>query len=316
MMSIDRRDFLKLSAGAAGAALVTSGCSPQQDTRSEAGDPISRLEPMTADVVPITDAERLQRIEKARRLMTEAGIEAIYLEGGTGMFYFTGVRWGNSERMFAVVLPARGELAWICPAFEEDRARELIRFGDDIRTWEEHESPYKRVAQVLADRGIRSGRIGIEERVRFFLYDGSRKAAPHLEYVSADPVTIECRVIKSPAELALMQKAADITIEAYKASVAMLEVGMTRSDFRAISGRAHAALGVSGGIGAQIAEASANPHGSIKRIELKEGDIVLMDGGCGVDGYRSDISRTIVFGEPTSRQREMWNLMKKAQSAA
>ncbi len=271
---------------------------------------------MTADVVPITDAERLQRIEKARRLMTEAGIEAIYLEGGTGMFYFTGVRWGNSERMFAVVLPARGELAWICPAFEEDRARELIRFGDDIRTWEEHESPYKRVAQVLADRGIRSGRIGIEERVRFFLYDGSRKAAPHLEYVSADPVTIECRVIKSPAELALMQKAADITIEAYKVSVAMLEVGMTRSDFRAISGRAHAALGVSGGIGAQIAEASANPHGSIKRIELKEGDIVLMDGGCGVDGYRSDISRTIVFGEPTSRQREMWNLMKKAQSAA
>lgn len=316
MMNLDRRDFLKLSAGAAGAALVTSGCSPQQGVRSEAGDPISRLKPMTADVAPITDAERLQRIEKARRLMTEAGIEAIYLEGGTGMFYFTGVRWGNSERMFAVVLPARGELAWICPAFEEDRARELIRFGDDIRTWEEHESPYKRVAQVLADRGIRSGRIGIEERVRFFLYDGSRKAAPHLEYVSADPVTIECRVIKSPAELALMQKAADITIEAYKASVAMLEVGMTRSDFRAISGRAHAALGVSGGIGAQIAEASANPHGSIKRIELKEGDIVLMDGGCGVDGYRSDISRTIVFGEPTSRQREMWKLMKKAQSAA
>ncbi len=315
-MSLDRRDFLKLSAGAAGVALVTSGCSPQQDTRSEAGDPISRLKPMTADVVPITDAERQQRIEKARRLMTEAGIEAIYLEGGTGMFYFTGVRWGNSERMFAVVLPARGELAWICPAFEEDRVRELIRFGDDIRTWEEHESPYKRVAQVLADRGIRSGRIGIEERVRFFLYDGSRKAAPHLEYVSADPVTIECRVIKSPSELALMQKAADITIEAYKVSVAMLEVGMTRSDFRAISGRAHAALGVSGGIGAQIAEASANPHGSIKRIELKEGDIVLMDGGCGVEGYRSDISRTIVFGEPTSRQREMWNLMKKAQSAA
>ncbi len=315
-MSIDRRDFLKLSAGAAGAALVTSGCSPQQDTRSKAGDPISRLKPMTADVVPITDAERLQRIEKARRLMTEAGIEAIYLEGGTGMFYFTGVRWGNSERMFAVVLPARGELAWICPAFEEDRVRELIRFGDDIRTWEEHESPYKRVAQVLADRGIRSGRIGIEERVRFFLYDGIRKAAPHLEYVSANPVTIECRVIKSPSELALMQKAADITIEAYKASVAMLEVGMTRSDFRALSGRAHAALGVSGGIGAQIAEASANPHGSIKRIELKEGDIVLMDGGCGVDGYRSDISRTIVFGEPASRQREMWNLMNKAQSAA
>ncbi len=315
-MSLDRRDFLKLSAGAAGAALVTSGCSTKQDPREEAGDPISRLKLMTGDVVPITDAERLQRIEKARRLMTEAGISAIYLEGGTGMFYFTGMRWGNSERMFAVVLPARGELAWICPAFEEDRARELIRFGDDIRTWEEHESPYERVAQVLSDRGIRSGRVGIEERVRFFLYDGIRKAAPRLEYVSADPVTIECRVIKSSSELALMQKAADITIEAYKASVAMLEAGMTRNDFRAVSGRAHAALGVSGGIGAQIAEASANPHGSVKHIELKEGDIVLMDGGCGVDGYRADISRTVVFGEPTNRQREMWNLMKEAQSAA
>ncbi len=315
-MTLDRRDFLKLSAGAAGAAIVTSGCSPQKDSQAEAGDPISRLTPMTDDVVPITDGERMQRIEKAQRLMAETGIAAIYLEGGTGMFYYTGTRWGNSERMFAVVIPARGELGWICPAFEEDRAREIIRFGDDIRTWEEHENPYRRVAELLRDRGVRSGKVGIEERVRFFLYDGIRKEASHLQYVSADPITIECRVLKSPTELALMQKAADITIEAYKASVAMLEAGMTRNDFRAISGRAHAALGVSGGIGAQIAEASANPHGSIKHIELKEGDIVLMDGGCGVDGYRSDISRTIVFGEPTARQREMWDLMKKAQSAA
>jgi Xaa-Pro dipeptidase len=313
-MTLPRRDFLKLSAGAA--ALVVPGCSQRQDSKSVSSDPISRLKPMTGDVVPITDKERLDRIEKARRLMKENGIDAIYLEGGSSMFYFTGVRWGNSERMFAAVLPAQGELIWICPAFEEDRARELIRFGDDVRTWEEHESPYQCVAQALADRSIRSGRIGMEERVRFFLYDGIRKAAPQLEYVSADPVTIECRVIKSSHELALMQKASDITIEAYRASVAMLERGMTSSDFRAISGRAHAALGVSGGIGAQIALASSNPHGSIQRIELKEGDIVLMDGGCGVDGYRSDISRTIVFGEPTQRQRETWNLMKKAQTAA
>jgi Xaa-Pro dipeptidase len=315
-VSIKRRDFLKYSAGAAGAALITPGCSSEESGISTASDPISRLKPMTGDVVPIKDEERLERIAKAQRLMGENGIEAIYLEGGTGMFYFTGVRWWNSERMFAVVIPAGGEPAWICPAFEEDRARELIRFGDDVRTWEEHESPYLRVAQVLADRGIRGGKVGMEERVRFFLYDGIRKEAPHLQYVSADPITIGCRVTKSSTELALMQKASDITIEAYKASVAMLEAGMTSDDFRAISSRAHAALGVSGGIGAQIAEASANPHGSIKRIELKEGDIVLMDGGCGVDGYRSDISRTVVFGEPTQRQREMWNLMKKAQSAA
>jgi len=316
-MALKRRDFLKFSAGTAGAALATVACAPQDKT-SAAGSSdklFSELRPMTGDVVPISDEERLGRIEKAKRLMKENSIQAIYLEAGTSMFYFTGVRWGNSERMFGLVIPSNGEIAWTCPAFEEDRARELISFGDDIRTWEEDESPYKRIAEILQDRGVRDGKVGMEERVRFFLYDGIRKEAPHLEYISADSVTIGCRVIKSPSEIALMQKANDITIEAYKASIARLEKGMTKDDFRAISSAAHRALGVNGGIGAQIAEASANPHGSIKHIELKEGDIVLMDGGCGVDGYRSDISRTIVFGEPNERQREMWNLAKKAQEA-
>ena len=270
---------------------------------------------MTDGIVPITDEQRLRRIEKARRLMVENDIQAIYMESGTSMFYFTGVRWGNSERMFALIIPVKGEVAWVCPAFELDRAHEKISSEADIRTWEEHESPYKRVAEILKDRGISSGKIGFEERVRFFLFNGLKKEAPHLQYVSADPVTIGLRVIKSPSEIALMQRANDITIEAYKASIKRLEKGMTGNDFRSISSAAHSALGASGGIGAQIAEASSNPHGSIKRIELKDGDIVLMDGGCNIDGYRSDISRTIVFGEPNQRQREMWNLAKKAQSA-
>ena len=316
-MVLKRRDFLKYSAGTAGAALASAACAPQ-DTRSSLGSSgkmFEELKPMTGDVVPITDEERLGRIEKAKRLMVENGIKAIYLEAGTSMFYYTGVRWWNSERMFGLVIPSNGDIAWCCPAFEEDRARELIRFGMDIRTWEEDESPYRRIAEILRDRELRGGKVGMEERVRFFLYDGIRKEAPHLEYVSADPVTIGCRAIKSQTEIALMQKANDITIEAYKASIARLEAGMTKDDFGAISAAAHRALGVSGGIGAQIAEASANPHGSIKHIELKEGDIVLMDGGCGVDGYRSDISRTIVFGEPSKRQTEIWNLAKKAQEA-
>ena len=315
-MGMDRRDFLKLSAGA-GAAFIGTSCAPQEE-----GAPSSinrnvfpELKPMTDGIVLISGEERLERIEKARRLMVENGIQAIYMEGGTTMFYFTGIRWGGSERMFAFVIPAQGDIAWICPAFEKDRALELIRFGNDIRTWEEHESPYQRVAEVLKDRGIRDGKVGIEERTRFFLYDGLRSAAPHLQYVSADPITIGCRVIKSAHEIALMQKANDITIEAYIASIARLEAGMTRGDFSRISSAAHSALGASGGIGAQIAEASSNPHGSIKRIELKEGDIVLMDGGCNIDGYRSDISRTIVFGEPSQKQKEIWNLAKKAQSA-
>lgn len=273
------------------------------------------LKPMTDGIVPITDEQRLGRIETARRLLVENDIQAIYMESGTSMFYFTGVRWGNSERMFALIIPVKGEVAWVCPAFELDRAHEKISSEADIRTWEEHESPYKRVAEILKDRGISSGKIGFEERVRFFLFNGLKKEAPHLQYVSADPVTIGLRVIKSPSEIALMQRANDITIEAYKASIKRLEKGMTGNDFRSISSAAHSALGASGGIGAQIAEASSNPHGSIKRIELKDGDIVLMDGGCNIDGYRSDISRTIVFGEPNQRQREMWNLAKKAQSA-
>ncbi len=312
---MERRDFLKLSTGA-GAAFVAASCTPNQNTSSGSDQSqFPELRSMTDGIVPITNQERLERIEKAKRLMVNNEIQAIYMESGTSMFYFTGVRWGNSERMFALVLPAKGELAWICPAFELDRAHEKISPDADVRTWEEHESPYKRVVEIFQDRGIRNGKIGFEERARFFLCNGIKKEAPQLEYVSADPITIECRVIKSPAEIALMQRANDITIMAYKASIQRLEKGMTSGDFRSISSAAHSALGASGGIGAQIAEASANPHGSIKRIELKDGDIVLMDGGCNIDGYRSDISRTIVFGEPNQRQREMWNLAKKAQSA-
>ena len=218
--------------------------------------------------------------------------------------------------MFAAVLPARGEIAYVCPKFEEGRARELIRIGRDVRTWEEDESPYERVAEVLGDRGVTSGRVGMEERVRFFLFDGIRKAAPGFEYVSADPITLECRMHKSSSELALMQRAMDITIEAYRIVISKLEAGMTKSDFRTLAVEAHAALGVQGSIGANFGESSALPHGSIQPRDLREGDVVLMDGGCSVDGYQSDISRTVVLGEPTQRQKDIWDLMKRAQTAA
>src|SRR6266516_3807774 len=194
-MCIDRRNFLRASAGLAGAAMIPSFAFAHTDEletfqqRQDVPDLIKNLRPMTKDVVPITDEERMARIAKAQRLMGEQKIDAIYIESGTTMYYFTGMRWGQSERMFALVIPQRGELAWVCPKFEEERARELIKIGNDIRTWEEHESPYLRVAQILSDRGIRTGRIGIEERVRFFLYDGIRQAAPKLEFVSATLIT-------------------------------------------------------------------------------------------------------------------------------
>jgi len=309
-MCLDRREFLKLSAIAAG-----SMAWPRFSRADAMPGALANLKPMTEGIKPITDEERLGRIEKARRLMKENKIDAIYLESGSSLYYYTGVRWGGSERMFAAVLPARGEIAWVCPAFEEMRARELIRIGSDIRTWEEDESPYKKVAQIFKDRGIQTGAIGIEERVRFFLFDGIRKEAPHLTYVSADPITAGCRMIKSSAELALMQRANDITIAAYKAAVATLKEGLTQDEFAANVSAAFSALGVDGGAFASFGKYTAFPHGSIQPQKLREGDVVLMDGGCNVEDYASDITRSFVFGKPSVRQREIWDLERRAQDA-
>lgn len=306
-MCVDRRDFLRLSAGLTGAALLNGGMNAET---------VAQTRTAVSGATPITDDERRARIEKAQRLMKENRIDAIYLEGGSSLFYYTGVRWGNSERMFAAVIPAQGELAWITPKFEEARARELIRFGKDIRAWEEDESPYKVVTGIFKDRGIRTGRIGMEERVRFFLFDGIRQEAKHLEYVSADAVTAGCRMFKSPAEIALMQRANDITIQAFKAAAVTLKEGMTQYEFGAQVSSAFRALGASGSALIGFGEYSAFPHGSIQPQKLKEGDIVLMDGGTSVEGYASDITRTFVFGKPTQRQRDVWNLERKAQDAA
>src|SRR5689334_15738698 len=321
-MCTDRRDFLRLSAGVAGATLLgrslayadTESLEPTpQVTQPEA---IRRLRRMTDKVVPITLDERKARIEKAQKLMRDQRIDAMYLEPASSMFYYTGMRWGTSERMFALVIPARGELAWICPKFEEERARELIQMGNDVRTWEEDESPYQRVAEVFRDRGIRTGTIGIEERVRFFLYDGIRLAAPALKFVSATPITAGGRMYKSPAEISLLQIANDITLVAYKATRDSMTEGMTQGEFAGNCAAAFRALGTSGGIFVSFGKYTAFPHGSSTPQRLQQGDVVLMDGGCSVEGYQSDITRTFVFGKPTDRQRQIWNLERKAQDAA
>lgn len=312
-----RRDFIRASAVTAGSATVLSSlnsCEAPAKQEATAG-PFDNLKSMMDGALPITIEERKARIEKAQRLMVENKIDAIYLDGGTSMDYFTGVRWGNSERMMAAIIPAKGEVKYVCPHFEEDRLRELILFGNDVRVWEEHESPYKLVAGIFTDLGIRTGRIGFEERVRFFLFDGIRQEAANLQHISADPVTIPCRMFKSPAELALMQRANDITIEAYRASIPLLKEGMSVGDISGLIGDAHRKLGARGGAFVSFGAASAFPHGSSKPQQLKQGDVVLMDGGCSVHGYASDITRTIVFGEPKARQREVWDLEKKAQAA-
>ena len=314
-MCTDRRDFLRLSAGLTGAALLGGDFRATLAQQRETPESIRKLKKMTDGIQPITLDERRQRIAKAQQLMKQNGIVAIFLEPGTSMFYFTGMRWGLSERTFGLVIPQRGDVGWVCPKFEEERARELIKIGDDVRTWEEDESPYQRVAQLIRDRGLRSGRVGMEERVRFFVYDGIRKVAPGYEFASADPITAGCRMFKSPAEIALMQRANDITLVAYKATYETMREGMPQDDFAGNCAAAFRALGVQGGVFVSFGKYTAFPHGSSTPQKLAEGDVVLMDGGCSVEGYQSDITRTFVFGKATQRQRDIWDLEKRAQDA-
>ena len=321
-MTSTRRTFIQ-SGAAAGLGAGLAGCStsaPAQaqataPARSEAHPAIQALKPLTAGVTPITDAERQGRIEKARSLMAANKIDALILEGGSSMFYFTSTRWGLSERTFVVVIPAKGDLAYVCPGFEEQRAREVMKFSNDVRVWQEDESPYKVIAGILKDRGA-TGRIGIEERLRFFVASGVQQELPAAKLVDAVAVTAGCRMRKSAAELALMQKASDITIEAFRAAFQTFREGMTQGDLRANIEAAHRALGAPGSAGVSFGTYTAFPHGSIEPQKLKEGDVIQVDGGCQVEGYQSDITRTTVFGRPTARQTEVWNLEKKAQAAA
>jgi len=240
----------------------------------------------------------------------------VLLTGGTTMQYFTGTQWGLSERMFAVVFPAKGELAWVTPAFEKGRALEQIKFGKDVRTWEEDESPYQLVASILKDRGVATGKLGVEETVRFVFSDGVAKAAPALKITSADPVTARCRRVKSAHEIELMRLANHITMKSFELASKSLREGMTQNEFGGKISAAHQQMGTRGGALVLFGQDSAFPHGTIAPQKLKSGEVVLMDGGCSVEGYASDITRTTVFGKPSDKQRRIWDIVKQAQAAA
>jgi Xaa-Pro dipeptidase len=261
------------------------------DAPAEIPDAVKKLKPMLDGIKPIAPDERAARIEKARRLMHENKIDAVIFEPGSSLFYFTGKRGGTA----AWLLPGKGEPAWVeAPSDPEGRARQM--------------------AQIVRDRGG-ANRIGIEERVAFSTYDGLSRSLK-AEYVSADPVTIGCRVIKSPAEIALLQRANDITIEAYRAAFQCLREGMTQGELSGIIAAAYRQLGVRGDAMAIFGKYTAFPHGSIQPQQLREGDLVLVDDGCSVEGYQSDITRTVIFGRPTARQTQIWNLERAAQDAA
>ena len=296
---MNRRMFMAIAA--AGAANFADA----QDTP----DAIKKLRPMLDGVQPITDAERRARIDKAQRLMRENKLDAIVLEAGTSMFYFAGTGRNPGERISALVIPAKGELAWVVP-----NTHLAMKIGSDIRIAQDDADAFKKLAQVLKERG--ATRVGIEERVRFAVYDGIRQQAPALEFLSADAVTAGCRIIKSPAEIALLQRANDITIEAYRAAFTTMHEGMTNGELAKNISAAFNALGTSGGAMAIFGKYTAFPHGSIAPQKLREGDLVLIDDGVSVEGYQSDITRTVIFGKPTDRQKFVWDLERKAQDAA
>jgi Xaa-Pro dipeptidase len=307
-MRVTRRELLSLGAGAAAFGALGPAASWAAA--------LPALQPMTAGIKPVGHDEYLLRIDKARALMARHKIGALLIEPGASLVYFTGVQWWRSERLTAAILPRDGDLAIVTPHFEEPSVRESLMVPSEIRVWNEHENPLETVAGILRDRKVRDP-VGIEETVRYFAIDGLMRVMPEVQIMSGAAVVRACRMVKSPTEIALMQKAADITLAAYRHVVPRIERGMTPEDIGALMDGAHQALGAKPEFALiLLGEASAYPHGSGQPQSVKPGEVVLMDCGCSVHGYQSDISRTFVFGEANAEQRKVWKQMREGQRIA
>ncbi len=280
---------------------------------------LASLHNMTAGATPIGEAEYRARIAKAQAHMRANKIDAVYLNGGSSLLYFTGVHWHPSERMVGAVLPASGHLEYIAPKFEEGTLNDFMVVNGAVSCWEEHESPTQLFIRML-DRVCASGtaRVGIDESTPFFLFDKMRRLGNRFEFVDAKDVTAHCRMRKSPAEIALMQRAKDMTLEVHKAAASILHEGITTTEVTAFIEQAHRKVGAAGSIFCIVlfGPATAFPHGVKDPQTLKQNDVVLIDTGCKVHDYLSDITRTYVFGDPDERQRKFWDIEKEAQAAA
>ncbi len=321
-----RRHFLKSTALASALALARPDNSiPAAITRTMPEDgcsalpaAFSALKPLGARVHAITADEFHGRLQYAQTLMSEVApkYDALFVATGTSLYYFTGIRWGISERLLALVLPRTGEPIVVVPAFEEGRMREKLQFAAEVRAWQEDESPTKIAAAALADRGIRTGRIGVEETAAFTFFDHLRGAAPGFECVSADPVTIACRGRKSAHELELMRLACEATCDVFRAVFASLKEGMSQEDIGKLVEGGFSKMGLRGEALVLLGASAALPHGTIKPQKLKDGDVVLIDGGCAVEGYQSDVTRTGIFGKATEKVARVYEIVRKAQEAA
>ncbi len=279
---------------------------------------LDKLVDMTADIQPLAKAEYLERIQKARRLMQDNKISAVYLNAGSNLYYFTGLKWYASERMVGAILTDEGELHYIAPHFEQDSLTDFMLLDGPYHGWHEHESPFELFNRLCQKLNI-TGRVAIDESAAFFLFDGLRNACPNLELVNASPVTSGCRKQKSPAEIALLQRAKDMTIEVHKAAGRILHEGISTTEVTAFINEAHKKAGAPGGSSFCIVlfgKATSFPHGVKDPQILKKNDWVLIDTGCLLHGYNSDITRTYCFGTATEKQQQAWKVEKAAQAAA
>ena len=322
---ISRRRFLEVGSATAGVAATSrsllSPAGAQATNDSSLPPAIAQLKSRQSEAVPITIEERTQRQEHARKLMAENFLDAIVMTEGTSLRYFTGVRWWGGERLFALILPAKGAALYVCPAFEEGRAHEQLRNAPgganvEIRVWQEDESPYQLVAQCLKDRHVVTRTIGIEETTRFAFADGIAKAAPLAVLTSATPVTAGCRMIKSRHEIASMRLASQVTISVYQAVYQSLREGMTQHDVGNLIDSAYDRTGFPGEASVMVGEYSASPHGSRAPQVIREGSIIMIDDGCEVEGYQSDITRTFVLGKASDKMKSVFDIVHRAQSAA
>ena len=319
---ISRRGFVQLGT-VAGAAVGANSLvrANAEESHSPLPPSIASLKSMKEQAKPITPEERRERQQKARRLMETNHIDALLLMEGTSLNYFSGIRWWGGERLFALVLPARGAAFYVSPAFEEGRAREQIAAApdgeqSDVRTWQEDDNAYQRLAQGLKDRGISAGTLGMEETVRFVFSSGIAKAAPQVNIVSGTPVTAGCRMVKSTHEIELMRLANKVTLTAYEAAYVALKEGMKQTELEDLIAAAYKRLGFPGEASVQVGEYSALPHGSTAPQVIREGSIVMVDDGCDVEGYKSDITRTFVLGKASDKMRKVFDVARRAQTAA
>ena len=313
-----RRDFLKSTAAASALALTPRANPVLEDAGVTLPPAFSGLKPLGARVHPITPEEFQERLLHAQKLMSELApkYDALFFAPGTSLYYFTGIRWQTSERLLGLMLPRTGDPILVVPGFEEGRLREKLHFAAEVRIWQEDESPTKIAAAALGDRGIRTGRLGVEETAAFTFSDHLRAAAPGFEYVSADPVTIACRGRKSTHELDLMRLACEATFDVFRAVFASLKGGMSQEDIGKLVEGGFSRMGLRGGALVLLGASAALPHGTLKPQTLKEGDVVLIDGGCTVDGYESDVTRTGIFGTPSEKVARVYEIVRKAQDAA